>query len=55
LRDLLPGIINQLGPDSIASLKKIAETIGTGKKEEGATPDDEDVPELVENFEGASA
>ena len=26
LQDLLPGIINQLGPDNLANLKKIAES-----------------------------
>ena len=26
LQDLLPGIINQLGPDNLANLKKLAET-----------------------------
>ena len=45
LQDLLPGIINQLGPDNLANLKKLAETYQSG----GAPPpaagadDDEDV------------
>lgn len=57
LTELVPGILNQLGPDSLASLRKLAESYqnlqknqpgGEGKKEE-----DEDIPELVEgeNFE----
>ena len=56
LQDLLPGIINQLGPDNLANLKKLAETSQRG----GAPPptagadDDEDVPDLVDNFEEAS-
>ena len=56
LQDLLPGIINQLGPDNLANLKKLAETYQSG----GAPPptagadDDEDVPDLVDNFEEAS-
>ncbi|KAL3904404.1 MAG: hypothetical protein SGPRY_011295 [Prymnesium sp.] len=59
LQDLLPGIINQLGPDNLANLKKLAETYqgsggppppGTG----GDDDDDEDVPDLVDNFEEAS-
>jgi len=55
LQDLLPGIINQLGPDNLANLKRIAETY---KKEEGADAEaaaaDDDVPELVDNFEEAA-
>merc|ERR1712183_88654 len=50
LQDLLPGIINQLGPDNLANLKKIAESYqpGSGSK-------DDDVPDLVpENFEEAA-
>merc|ERR1712146_429940 len=54
LQDLLPGIINQLGPDNLANLKKIAESYQPG----GPPPpnaadedDDEDVPDLVDNFE----
>jgi len=50
LQELLPGIINQLGPDNLANLKKIAEQY-TKKEEAGA---DDDVPDLVENFEEAS-
>ena len=34
LQDLLPGIINQLGPDNLANLKKLAETYQSG----GAPP-----------------
>lgn len=51
LQDMLPGIINQLGPDSLNSLRKLAEQYqGAGGAEEG----DDDVPDLVENFEEAS-
>jgi nascent polypeptide-associated complex subunit beta len=58
LTELVPGILNQLGPDSLASLRKLAESyqaIQQGRQ--GAGPggvpddDDEDVPDLVENFE----
>mmetsp|Transcript_35489 Transcript_35489/g.55413 ORF Transcript_35489/g.55413 Transcript_35489/m.55413 type:complete len:157 (-) Transcript_35489:268-738(-) len=58
LQDLLPGIINQLGPDNLDNLKKIAEQYGDGK---GAIPeaandddDDDDVPDMVGDFEQAS-
>ena len=57
LTELVPGILNQLGPDSLASLRKLAESYqsmqkdkeGEDKKEE----DDDDIPDLVagENFE----
>mmetsp|Transcript_2724 Transcript_2724/g.7507 ORF Transcript_2724/g.7507 Transcript_2724/m.7507 type:complete len:146 (+) Transcript_2724:25-462(+) len=50
LQDLLPGIIPQLGPDNLDNLKKIAQqyqsNMGGG--------DDDDVPDLVENFEEES-
>jgi len=58
LTELVPGILNQLGPDSLASLRKLAESYqslqkgaeGDDKKDE----DDDDIPDLVEgeNFEG---
>ena len=57
LTELVPGILNQLGPDSLASLRKLAESyqaIQQGRQ--GAGPgapddDDDDVPDLVENFD----
>lgn len=52
LQDLLPGIINQLGPDNLANLKKIAAQYQSAQAAEGE--DDDDVPELVENFEEAA-
>jgi nascent polypeptide-associated complex subunit beta len=58
LTELVPGILNQLGPDSLASLRKLAESyqaIQPGLRgEAGKGPDDEnddDVPELVDTFE----
>merc|ERR1712139_98163 len=54
LQDLLPGIINQLGPDNLANLKKIAESYQPGAPGAGVgddDEDDEDVPDLVDNFE----
>jgi len=55
LQDLLPGIINQLGPDNLDDLKKIyasfSKTMGAGTM----AADDDDVPDLVDtNFEDAS-
>ncbi|KAL4302557.1 hypothetical protein GQ457_10G015490 [Hibiscus cannabinus] len=64
LQDILPGIINQLGPDNLDNLRKLAEQFqkqapaaGSG---DGATAtqeeDDEEVPDLVpgETFEAAA-
>lgn len=62
LTELVPGILNQLGPDSLASLRKLAESyqaIQQGQQRAaagaggGTVPedDDDDVPDLVENFD----
>ncbi|KAH7116921.1 NAC domain-containing protein [Dendryphion nanum] len=57
LTELVPGILNQLGPDSLASLRKLAESYQSMQKEKGEEAkdddDDEDIPDLVagENFE----
>ncbi len=67
LTELVPGILNQLGPDSLASLRKLAESYQSIQKKEGGgaaggaggeegkkdDDDDDDIPDLVagENFE----
>ena len=56
LTELVPGILNQLGPDSLASLRKLAESYqaiqqGQQRPAAGAENDDDDVPDLVENFD----
>jgi nascent polypeptide-associated complex subunit beta len=61
LTELVPGILNQLGPDSLASLRKLAESyqaIQQGQQrpvnaagEVEDDDDDDDVPDLVENFD----
>jgi nascent polypeptide-associated complex subunit beta len=56
LTELVPGILNQLGPDSLASLRKLAESYQSLQKGEGGDKkddDDDDIPDLVagENFE----
>ncbi|KAF5369079.1 hypothetical protein D9758_002901 [Tetrapyrgos nigripes] len=57
LTELVPGILNQLGPDSLASLRKLAESyqaIQQGQQRPAANAeedDDDDVPDLVENFD----
>lgn len=59
LTELVPGILNQLGPDSLASLRKLAESYqslqkgGEGEGGEKKEDDDDEIPDLVEgeNFE----
>lgn len=56
LTELVPGILNQLGPDSLASLKKLAESYQSMQKKDDDKKDDdddEDIPDLVsgESFE----
>jgi len=61
LTELVPGILSQLGPDSLASLRKLAETyqanqaaVEGANKAVGAAAeddDDDDVPDLVESFD----
>ncbi|CAK5077956.1 unnamed protein product [Meloidogyne enterolobii] len=46
---MLPGILNQLGAESLAHLKKLANNVTTQYK-----PSDDDVPELVGDSEEAS-
>ncbi|KAF2116928.1 NAC domain-containing protein [Lophiotrema nucula] len=63
LTELVPGILNQLGPDSLASLRKLAESYQSMQKEKGEDgdkkddDDDDDIPDLVagDNFESKAA
>ncbi|BFZ58504.1 Nascent polypeptide-associated complex subunit beta [Savitreella phatthalungensis] len=64
LSELLPGILNQLGPESLASLRKLAESYqqmsqaqaeakaaagaGAGADAKEADDDEDDIPDLVE-------
>ncbi|GAB4852630.1 hypothetical protein Ancab_016844 [Ancistrocladus abbreviatus] len=62
LQDILPGIINQLGPDNMDNLRKLAEQFqkqaphANGKVGATNTQENDDVPELVggETFEAAA-
>lgn len=47
---MVPGILSQLGPDSLASLRKIAEAYQAHSAAKGT----EEIPDLVDNFEAAS-
>ncbi|CAK7562905.1 MAG: Nascent polypeptide-associated complex subunit beta [Sporothrix epigloea] len=57
LTELVPGILNQLGPDSLASLRKLAESYQSLQKadeqakKDGSAPeaeDDDAIPDLVD-------
>jgi len=69
ITELLPGILNQLGPESLTHLKKLASNVTSSaaaggndddeeKKDESGDgdddDDDDDVPDLVGNFDDAS-
>ena len=64
ITEMLPGILNQLGAESLQHLKRLATSVGAGQAAaaagaEGAKTieeedDDDDVPDLVENFDEAS-
>ncbi len=54
----MPGIINELGAENLASLKDIVSSYdpasGHGSTVEELGADDDDIPELVESFEETS-
>merc|ERR1719187_3125617 len=57
LTEMLPGILNQLGADGLSNLRRLAEQLPKGRvaetvDEEG--DDDDDVPDLVDNFDEPS-
>ena len=52
----MPGILNQLGPDSLASLRKLAESYQSLQKKDADDDkkddsDDDEIPDLVEGKE----
>ncbi|XP_002734853.1 transcription factor BTF3 homolog 4-like [Saccoglossus kowalevskii] len=61
LAEMLPGILNQLGADSLSNIRKLAEKLPVQETAErilhpsdDIDEDDEDVPDLVENFDAPS-
>jgi nascent polypeptide-associated complex subunit beta len=63
IAEMLPGILNQLGSESLSSLKKLASSVAGGEYIRGGDPtktnteeddDDDGVPDLVGNFDEAS-
>ena len=60
ITEMLPGILNQLGADSLTHLKRLASAV-PGMTSGGGIPDgnvadddDDEVPDLVENFDEVS-
>merc|ERR1712125_113035 len=50
LQELLPGIINQLGPDNLMNLKRIAEGFAAaGKSSDSASAEEDDIPDVGGN------
>lgn len=52
--EMLPGILSQLGPEGLNQLKRLAHSVtnsGVGKL---VADEDDEVPDLVENFDEAS-
>lgn len=47
---MLPNILTQLGPDGLQHLKKLANDVVASRK----LAEDDEVPDLVENFEEAA-
>merc|ERR1712226_831207 len=59
LTEMLPGILNQLGNEGLSNFRKLAEQLphGHGRNDMATENDDraeDDVPELVENFDEPS-
>ncbi|CAK7320539.1 Transcription factor BTF3 [Vulpes lagopus] len=60
LTEMLPSILNQLGADSLTNLRRLAEALpkqsvdGKAPLATGEDDDDDEVPDLVENFDEAS-
>jgi len=54
LQALLPGIIQQMGPESLSALKDIASKYTGGDDGEDGSDSDDDIPDLVDNFEAGS-
>lgn len=50
---LVPNILSQLGPDSLASLRKLAEAYTQQGGAGAAGEDDDEIPDLVESFDKA--
>jgi nascent polypeptide-associated complex subunit beta len=55
ISELVPGILHQLGTDSIEALRRLAESLPKDAIPKKSSGDDDDIPDLVENFEENSS
>ncbi|XP_012287651.1 transcription factor BTF3 homolog 4 [Orussus abietinus] len=53
ITEMLPGILSQLGPEGLTQLKRLATNVTT-KVGKATLEEDDEVPDLVENFDEAS-
>lgn len=54
LKDMMPEILKQVGPQQFSVLKDIVKSMGNIPESKAGEEDEDDVPELVGNFEDAS-
>ena len=54
LKDMMPDILKQVGPQQYSFLKDIMKNMGNIPEGKAGEEDEDDVPELVGNFEDAS-
>lgn len=53
IAEMLPGILNHLGPDGLTQLKRLATAAASSNRLATLGEEDGDIPDLVENFEQA--
>ncbi|XP_046750128.1 transcription factor BTF3 homolog 4 [Diprion similis] len=54
ITEMLPGILSQLGPEGLTQLKRLASSVAGSAVGKAALEEDDEVPDLVENFDEAS-
>lgn len=55
ITEMLPGILSQLGPEGLNQLKRLASSVAnSGVSGKLVADEDDEVPDLVENFDEAS-
>ncbi|XP_011172978.1 transcription factor BTF3 homolog 4 isoform X2 [Solenopsis invicta] len=54
ITEMLPGILSQLGPEGLTQLKRLASTVAGSAVGKTTLEEDDEVPDLVENFDEAS-
>jgi nascent polypeptide-associated complex subunit beta len=58
LQDLFPGILNQMGPENVNALRQLMGAMaaqgGFGAPSGAPAAEDDEIPDLVENFEEAA-